>query len=306
MSGRYVSRVLESALPPDLKFTAAVLASFADDDGYRIWPAMGEVAHLRGLKERAVQYHVRELRDMEILEIVKPATQWWPAQYRMVLEKLPARPPYQPPERQPYLLKPAGESPPPQNPGVQPTAPQPGVQPSVPGVQRVAPDPSRDPSRTHTYVHARESDGDSGVQPVAPLKSESALPLIVAPVRDRDHDAHAWCGRVCVPKFLHKQLKRALGGAVTKRAARMRAFYSETIDAIPSVQPIGDEPVKFWRKAFARRFSTAAHDRAPRPRPDIPTTRDCPHSPPCAAGDTDACVDRIMAEWRAEQERKSG
>jgi hypothetical protein len=254
MSGRYVTAVLESGLVPDVKFTAAVLASFADDEGYRIWPSMGEAAHLRGISERAVQYHVKELRRMEILEIVKPATQWFPAQYRMRLDKLPTRAPYQPPERQPYLLRPPGESPGLPGSGVKPTAPLPGVKYSAPGVKPTSPDPSLDPSlRTHT-TGAREP----GVKPTSPLNAtaagESALPLIVAPTRDPDHAAHAWCGRICVPKFLHKQFKRALGGQVTKRAARMRAFYAETIAAIPTMQPIGAEPVKFWRAAFAARF----------------------------------------------------
>jgi len=307
MSGRYVSRVFESGLAPDLKFTAAVLASFADEDGYRIWPAMGEVAHLRGLKERAVQYHIKELRRMEILEIVKPATQWWPTQYRLVLDRLPARAPYQPPERQPYLLGPPGESPPLETSGVQPPAPLPGVQPSAPGVQPVAPDPSRDPSRTHTYGHAREATGDSGVQPGAPLAGESPtdrLPLIVAPSRHPDHAAHAWCGRICVPTFLHKQFKDALGGPVTKRASRLRTFYAETVDAIPTARPIDPDPVKFWRLAFAARFfgggGRREHDLTRRPD-GVTSTWGCDHDPACTGRHEH--IARTLADAR---ERKSG
>src|SRR6266404_4218030 len=104
MSGRYVSRVLESDLAPDLKFTAAVLASFADDHGRQVRPAIGLVAYLRGIAERQVQYHVKELRHMEILELLKPATQWRPAHYRMRLDRLPARAPYRLPDRQQQLL----------------------------------------------------------------------------------------------------------------------------------------------------------------------------------------------------------
>lgn len=286
MSGRYVSHVLESALAPDLKFTAAVLASFADDDGYRIWPSMGEVAHLRGVTERAVQYHVKELRQMEILAVVKEATQWFPAQYRLVREKLPWREPYKPPERQPYLLGP---------PGVQPASPLPGVKPSAPGVKPTSPDPSLDPPlRTHT-ARAREADDRAEVKPTSPLN----LPLVVAPRRDPDHVAHSWCGRICVPRFLHKQLRDALGGPVSKRASRLRAFYTETLAAIPSVQPIGDAPVTFWRAAFAARFTTAAPAR-PR-RVDIPSDSVCRHAPMCET--RHACIDRMLADARA---RKSG
>ena len=281
MSGRYVSRVLESALPADVKFTAAVFASFADEVG-RCWPSIGQVAHLRGLQERAVQYHVKELRRMEIFAVEREATQWHPAHYRIVLDKLPGRAPYQPPDRQ-LWLGPPGESPPVENSGVQPAAPQPGVQPSVPGVQPAAPDPSVRSVSTHTYIRAREA----GVQPAAPLvdpqAGESPLPLIVAPRRDPDHAAHAWCGRLCVPKFLHKQFKQALGGQITKRAERLRAFYAETLDAIPTLRDIGDEPLKFWRTAFAERFGRVALGQAPARHQQAPEYHPwlCPHTPRC-------------------------
>jgi hypothetical protein len=301
VSGRYVSLVFASDLAPDLKFTAAVLASFADEHGYRIWPAVGEVAYLRGLKERQVQVHMKDLRAMRILETVKPATQWFPAHYRMVPEKLPARAPYQPPERQPYLLGPPGESPPDHKSGVQSAAPLPGVQSSVPGVQPTAPDPSlsRDPSqRTHS-TGVREAGTNSEVQPTAPLKSESpsgySLPLVVAPTRDPDHVAHAWCGRICVPKFLHKQFKRALGGQVTKRAARLRTFYAETLAAIPAARPIDPDPVKFWRPAFAAKYSRSE----PAPVTRRPGVRggNCPHDPICDS--PGGCFQRVITDRQA-------
>jgi hypothetical protein len=288
MSGRCVSRVLESALAPDLKFTAVVFASFAEDDGTQIFPSVGLVAHLRGLQERAVQYHVRDLRRMAILEVIRPATQWQAAHYRIVLENLPVRAPYRPPDRQRSLLGPGeglgGESPPGHPLGVQPVAPQsgvqpnvPGVQPSVPGVQPVAPDPSvRSVSTIRQYTHvppdAREAAAEAGER--SPGESAN-LPLVGSTPRDTDHDAHAWCGRICVPKFLHRSFKKALGGPVKCRPKRMRVFYAETLDAIPAATPIGDEPVKFWRSAFAARFGRAAPMRvearrgaAPLPTPD--------------------------------------
>jgi hypothetical protein len=98
------------------------------------------------------------------------------------------------------------------------------------------------------------------VQPSAPLdfrlQADSALPL-VGIAREPGHEAHAWCGRVCVPKFLHKQFKKALGGPVTKRAQRCRDFYAETLAAIPSARPVEPEPEKFWRPAFRARFCQA-------------------------------------------------
>jgi hypothetical protein len=287
MSGRYVSRVLESALVADLKFTAAVFASFADDDG-RCWPSIGHVAYLRGLQARAVQYHVKELQRMEIFQVVRAATQWAPTHYRIVLDQLPRRPAYRPPDRQPLLLDPSG---------VQPGAPPPGVQPSVPGVQPVAPDPSVRSVSTHTYPARARGAIESGVQPAAPLK----LPLLVdEKPRSTDHDAHAWCGRICVPKFLHRQFKKALGGPVRRRPERMRAFYVETLDAIPTARPIGDEPVKFWRAAFSARFGQVMPERR-RPVVDVSGAVVCPHHPQCAT--RHACIDRTLAEAREDRKR---
>jgi len=301
MSGRYVSRVLESALGSELKFTAAIFASFADEDG-RCWPSIGQVAYLRGVGVRAVQYHVKELQHMDILQILRPATQWLPPHYRVALEQLPARAPYRPPDRQESLFRPRGESPGPDPSGVQPTAPPSGVQSSASGVQPVAPDPSVRSVSTHTYRGAREA----GVQPAAPLTAnsagESALPLIVAPRRDLDHAAHAWCGRICVPKFLHRQLKRALGGPIARRARRMRTFYVETIAALSPARPIGADPVKFWRAAFADRFHRQSEARPARLA--VGGSIACPHDPQCRTiGD---CTIRTLAEARADRARKSG
>jgi hypothetical protein len=291
MSGRYVSRVLESALAPDLKFTAAVLASFADDNGYRIWPAVGEVAYLRGVSERSIQFHLKELRHMAILETVKPATQWFPAQYRLVLEHLPARRPYQPPDRQPWL---PGESPGEIDVGVKPASPLPGVKSSAPGVKPTSPDPSQDPSlRTHT-TGAREP----GVKPASPLTRGESLPLIVAPTRQPGHQAHAYCGRICVPKFLHREFKRALGGPVCRRAKRLRALYTEVESKLDPTWPVGLEPAKFWRAAFAQRFTH--QPAAPRRAEGHTSGRPCPHDEICRS--RHACIEKTLTEGR----RKSG
>jgi hypothetical protein len=116
-------------------------------------------------------------------------------------------------------------------------------------------------------------------------------------VRDPDHDAHAWCGRICVPKFLHKQFKKALGGPVKYRPKRMRAFYFETLTAIPSAKPIGEEPVKFWRGAFAMRFSGVTPKKGPTAGISGSV---CPHVPMCSR--TSDCIARILAEGRARKE----
>ena len=54
------------------------------------------------------------------------------------------------------------------------------------------------------------------------------------------------------------------------RPKRMREFYADTIEAMPASQPIGMEPVKFWRAAFAVRFGAqSSRDRASSTRGNI-------------------------------------
>jgi hypothetical protein len=302
MSGRYVTRVLESSLTPlAMKLTAAALASFADDvDGRQVKPSMDYVAWLTGLTTRAVQVHVKELRRMHVLIQVQPATQWRPTHYQMRLEALPCRAPFRAPSgQQTFVADLVG------GPGVKLGAPQSGVKLSPdlspPGVHPASPDPSVQRSvSTHTY-RAREGEA-SGVHRASPLNPDPELPLVRV-VRDSDHTAHAWCGRICVPKFLHRQFKKALGGSVKHRPERMRAFYSETLARIPAAMPIAEEPVKFWRAAFLRRFSVSAPARSV-VRHDHISGAVCPHDPRCDTVRT--CIDRTIAEGRAERERKSG
>jgi hypothetical protein len=121
--------------------------------------------------------------------------------------------------------------------------------------------------------------------------------LLVAPRRDPDHLAHAWCGRICVPTFLHKQLKQALGGPVTKRAARLRAFYAETMTARPHATPLEEaDPVRFWRRAYSERFGGAASTRLSRRELEdaaliLTRVGYCRHEPGCETRED--CVRKI-------------
>lgn len=60
----------------------------------------------------------------------------------------------------------------------------------------------------------------------------------------RDHVRHSWCGRVCVPDFLHGRFVSAIGG--TDADTALRAFYRDTLEAIPDSQPVESDPTKFW------------------------------------------------------------
>lgn len=72
----------------------------------------------------------------------------------------------------------------------------------------------------------------------------------------REHLRHAYCGRKCVPDFLHGEFVQSVGGADPEAAVRQ--FYDDVLSAIPEDQPIGDEPVKFWRAQFSARYGSVA------------------------------------------------
>lgn len=75
MSGRLVSVVFQSALPAWLKPYAAAFASFAADDGSRVYPTRARVARMVGRSERSTQRALQELRARGVLALEAPAGQ---------------------------------------------------------------------------------------------------------------------------------------------------------------------------------------------------------------------------------------
>lgn len=83
---------------------------------------------------------------------------------------------------------------------------------------------------------------------------EKATPLVTAHRTCRS-EAAAACGRgVCVPAFLVEQWITQSGEA---GADAVRAFVASVLAALPD-GPIGDDPLKLWRAAWATRHGTRA------------------------------------------------
>lgn len=59
--------VLKSALSPEIKPVAALLATYADSDGNRIFPSVGRVAWEVGISRRQAQRHFDRLRRIGVL-----------------------------------------------------------------------------------------------------------------------------------------------------------------------------------------------------------------------------------------------
>lgn len=67
MSGRLITRILDSALPAWLKPFAVALASFALDDGSRAYPSAGRLARMTGKSERQARRALRALRRAGVI-----------------------------------------------------------------------------------------------------------------------------------------------------------------------------------------------------------------------------------------------
>ena len=68
------------------------LADFASDDGGNVFPSVEKMAEKTRASRRTVQRNLRKLEDEGVLIEVRPASQRFPAEYRIVLEAL-RRPP---------------------------------------------------------------------------------------------------------------------------------------------------------------------------------------------------------------------
>jgi 5-methylcytosine-specific restriction endonuclease McrA len=118
------------------------------------------------------------------------------------------------------------------------------------------PDPDPDPIPESTHTPRARGRLDTGG--------------VMAGTLPRDHLRHAWCGRICVPDFLHDQFRRALGAEEDTADTRLRGrgtrqergWYAETLTSLTETEPIEPDPVKFWRARFAAAFPTSAPRRA--------------------------------------------
>lgn len=90
MSGRLVSAVFDSTLPAWLKPYAAAVASFALDDGTRVFPTVMRVARMVGRCERSTQTALLELRRRGILTIEIGPGRHRATRYRFHVGALPA------------------------------------------------------------------------------------------------------------------------------------------------------------------------------------------------------------------------
>lgn len=89
MSGRVVETVFSSALPAWLKPYAAAFASFAADDGTRVFPTKARVAKMVGRTPRSTQRAITALRTRGVLTQIQPPGRYQAPRYVFDVGKLP-------------------------------------------------------------------------------------------------------------------------------------------------------------------------------------------------------------------------
>jgi len=88
----------------------------------------------------------------------------------------------------------------------------------------------------------------------APPDTHAARPRGSTLFSGKDHLAHAACGRVCVPAFLHREFVRALGGREDVADERLRDWYTAVLAALDDDVAVDSDAPKFWRLRFQGMF----------------------------------------------------
>jgi len=91
VSWRLVAAVYHSTLPGWLKPYAAACASFAADDGTRVFPSVARLAKIVGRSDRATQTALHELHRRGVLEVQAAPRQHQATHYRFNAAALPQR-----------------------------------------------------------------------------------------------------------------------------------------------------------------------------------------------------------------------
>lgn len=154
---------------------------------------------------------------------------------------------------------------------------------SQPDTSRVAPAENQPPIQATARSSTASASASSSA--TAPAVYERAH--ATAGMLPRDHRTHVFCGRKCVPEFIHAEFIGSLGGDPDDAAGILLGktggapgWYSRVEAGLPP-GPIGDDPPKFWRAHFAASFPSGA----PKLKDVQPTYQepwDCPHVTQCS------------------------
>jgi len=89
MSARLVEEVFASALPAWVKPFAAAYATFAADDGSRVYPSIRTIARMVSRHPRRAQYATAVLRDLGVLREVEISRRHTSTEYHFHADQLP-------------------------------------------------------------------------------------------------------------------------------------------------------------------------------------------------------------------------
>lgn len=93
MSVKVMGIVWESALPQREKYVLLAYADHAHDDGSKVFPSVGLVAHKTGYSTRSIQRITKTMIDKEYM-VQEGKTKYGTKLYRIMIDNLPMLPPY--------------------------------------------------------------------------------------------------------------------------------------------------------------------------------------------------------------------
>jgi hypothetical protein len=124
--------------------------------------------------------------------------------------------------------------------------------PSVPRPKDTEKDHGKDGGKDTLHP---SSVGSLGGSPASASASSSAFAsseehtVCVSGLKAKGHEPHAFCCRVCVPDFLHRQLLEQLGSSLDNAEERLFEWYEYIVEnRMPEI--VLEEPPKFWRRWF--------------------------------------------------------
>jgi hypothetical protein len=104
-------------------------------------------------------------------------------------------------------------------------------------------------SDTYTVSTHAEAEAEAQTHVQTPRVSE-------IPIGSRsEHRSHAFCGRICVPAFLHREFVRLRGDDEAAANTALRAWYRKVDDGLQGKAVSEPDGLKFWRGEYKAAFT---------------------------------------------------
>lgn len=110
--------------------------------------------------------------------------------------------------------------------------------------------------RPRTFHHQTETETETEEKEKKDTHTPRGRERFGPTIMGNEHRAHAACGRICVPAFLHREFRERLGGDERAADDKLRKWYDRVMDGLPPDDPVPSDAPKFWRPLFDAEFVT--------------------------------------------------